>query len=141
MLFSHLVLVTKYHIRLVTIAVTQPFRSSAIEANRLLLITLIMVGNLAGLFNWDFLLTLTRLVLQVWQPVLGLPVLPIMGSSRYRRPVGVEQPHSWIFCLSCRAFARREKRGKLQRNTMGLQAKFCRLAMLLYCGLLSRLDG
>lgn len=44
-----------------------------------------MIVDLAGLLNWDDSHTLIRLFLQVWQPVLGLPVLPIMWLSRYRR--------------------------------------------------------
>ena len=59
-----------------------------------------MVEDLAGLFSSDDLLTLTRLLLQVWQPVLGLPVLPIARLSRYQQPVGMEKPYSWSLCLS-----------------------------------------
>lgn len=82
MSFGHIVLVSKFHVRVITISVTDLLRSLAFEAGRLLLIALISAEKLASILCKNDLLALIRLSLHVWQPVLGLPVFPIVSVSR-----------------------------------------------------------
>lgn len=92
MLFRPLVLVSEYHVQLVERSRTDSVRFSTVEASRPLLIALVMARRLACFLNREGLLTLIRLDLQSWQPLLGLPVLPILTNCRYAGGSGWRDP-------------------------------------------------